>query len=69
MPKKLQLETQETHYRVELDSSEYDFFEVVQALEGKITVKFNEGRWRSVEETIDVFEEMLAILKDWKNNK
>ncbi len=59
----MKIEKAETTYRVELNASEYDFLEVVQDMEGRITAKFLETRWRTIPETISMFEEIIAALK------
>ena len=59
----MELIKSETTYRASLKASEYDFLEVVQAVDGRITVKFLDTRWRSTEETIAVFQEIIAELK------
>lgn len=61
--KKLKLEKQETTYYAVLDVSKYDHLEVVEDIEGRITIAFNDKRWRTVEDTIKVLEEIIQILK------
>jgi len=55
-----------TTYHVELKTSEYDFAEVVKDEDGRITVKFLEGRWREIDETIEMFKEIIENLKKLK---
>lgn len=61
--KKLQIQKAETTYRIDLDVSSYDFLEVVQALDKRITIKFLDTRWRTVEDTIELLEEIIGQLK------
>lgn len=61
--KKLQIQKAETTYRIDLGVSSYDFLEVVQALDKRITIKFLETRWRTVEDTIELLEEIIGQLK------
>lgn len=64
MKKKLKLIKHETVYRVELDVSQYDYLEVTQAQDGRITIKFLEQRWRTPNETIQMLEEICSLLKN-----
>jgi len=50
----------ETHYHHDLSMTEYDFLDVVEDTEGRITVKFLDTRWRTKAETIAVFKEIIA---------
>ena len=59
----MKIEKVETTYHMQLKASEYDFLEVVQDMEGRITVKFLDTRWRTVKETIALFEEIAKNLK------
>lgn len=59
----MEIEKVETTYRVQLNASEYDFLEVVQDEEGRITIKFLDTRWRTVEETIKMLAEISENLK------
>lgn len=63
MTKRLRVEKSETHYRVELDASEYDFLEVVMAQDERITIKFLDTRWRTVEETTSMLREIIEALE------
>ena len=42
-----------------LKASEYDFLEVEQDIEGRITCKFLDTRWRTKEETIAHIKEAI----------
>lgn len=64
MKKKLKLIKHETVYRVELDISQYDYLEVTQAQDGRITVKFLEQRWRTPIETILLLKEICSLLEN-----
>ena len=59
----MKIEKVETTYHMQLKASEYDFLEVVQDREGSITLKFLDTRWRTVKETIALFEEIAKNLK------
>lgn len=59
----MKIEKVETTYRVQLNASEYDFLEVVEDMDKRITVKFLDARWRTKEESISMFEEIVAVLK------
>ena len=61
--KKLEMEKAETHYRVQLDASRYDYLEVIVDENEQITIKFLDTRWRTPQETIDMLEEVVAMLK------
>ncbi len=63
--KKLGIEKSETHYRVGLDVSDYDFLEVIQDdLDKRITIKFLDTRWRTTKQTIKMLEEVIDVLKN-----
>lgn len=64
--KKLKIEKSETHYRVQLDVSNYDFLEVVQGLDKRITIRFLDSRWRSVDETVEMLKEIIESLSSLK---
>jgi len=54
----------ETHYTAQLNASGYEFFDVVVNEEsGQIKIKFFEERWRTPKETMDVLQEMSAIIR------
>ena len=57
------IEKIETTYNIRLNASEYDFLEVVQDQSGRITIKFLDTRWRTIEETIEMLEEIIENLK------
>ena len=63
----MKIEKAETTYRASLDVSEYDYLEVVQALDGRITIKFLDQRWRTVPDTIKMLEEIITELKTLHN--
>lgn len=62
MMKKLEFEMSESKYRCCLDLSEYDYLEVTQAEDGRILVKFQDIRWRSIEDTQKLFREIADTL-------
>lgn len=54
----------ETHYHVDLSTSEYDPLDIVQsAYDNRITIKMNEGRWRTKAETIAVLQEIIKEIR------
>lgn len=59
------MEKTETHYTytAKLRQSEYDDLDVVMAEDGRITMKFNDSRWRTVEDSISILEEMISQIK------
>ncbi len=59
----MKLQKSETTYRAQLKASEYDYVEAVINEHGRMTVKFLDTRWRSKEETIAVFKEIIAALE------
>lgn len=59
----MKLNKVETTYHAQLKASEYDFLEVVRNEHGQMTVKFLDTRWRSKEETIALFKEIIAELE------
>lgn len=59
----MKIEKKETTYWAQLNASEYDFLEVVEDMDKRITIKFLDTRWRTKEETISVFEEIIKALK------
>ena len=56
------IEKTETRYHMQLESSGYDFVDIVVDTAGRITVKFLDTRWRTPEETIAVFKEIIAAI-------
>ena len=58
----MKIEKTETHYQVQLKASEYDFLEVVADMQGRITIKFLETRWRTPNETINMLKEIIGAL-------
>lgn len=57
----------ETIYHAELKTSEYDFVEVTKSEEdGRIQVRFLDSRWRSINETIEMFEDLVKNLRTLK---
>jgi len=59
----MKIEKVETTYRAELNASEYDYLEVVRDESNRITVKFLDTRWRTITETVAVFQEIIDALK------
>lgn len=59
------MERVETHYTytAKLKQSKYDDLDVVMAENGRMTMKFNDTRWRTVEDSISLLEEMISQLK------
>ena len=53
-----------TKYWAQLKASDYDTLEVEEDLEGRITIKFLETRWRTKKETIDMLNELIDLLRD-----
>ncbi len=55
----------ETKYVEQLKASDYDFLEVVRSEDGygRITIKFMETRWRTVDETVSMLQEVIEKLK------
>jgi len=64
----MKLEKQESVYRASLDVSEYDYLEVTQAGDMRITIKFLDTRWRTVPETIRMLEAIIRELKTLPTN-
>lgn len=58
----------QTNYVTELkNSSEYDFFDIHKNEEsGQIRISFLESRWRTIDETVAVLQEMIDTLKKAK---
>jgi hypothetical protein len=56
-----------------MEVSEYDFLEVIMSEDpidrGRIKIKFLDGRWRTQEETITMFEEVIKLIKGLKVSK
>jgi hypothetical protein len=52
-----------TKYWVQMKASGYDSLEVEEDLEGRITIKFLDSRWRTKEETIAMLEEVISLIK------
>lgn len=65
----MKIEKIETKYSAQLKSSAYDFLEVVQDMDGRITIKFLDTRWRTVEETILLLKEIAEHLATLPDNK
>ena len=65
----MKIEKVETTYRVQLEASEYDYLEVVQDSDKRITIKFLDTRWRSIEETIKMLAKIIDQLKTLIPNK
>ncbi len=61
--KTLRIIEQSKVYHMELDASEYDFLEVVEGENRRITIKFLDTRWRTIPETVSMLEEIIAALK------
>lgn len=59
----MDIEKVETTYHAQLKASDYDTLEVVQDMDKRITVKFLDTRWRTIPETIALFQEIIAALK------
>lgn len=51
-----------TTYNISLKASPYDFLEVVQGTDGRITIKFLDTRWRTRAETIAMLKEVIEHL-------
>ena len=52
-----------TKYSAQLKASEYDFLEVEEDEEGRITCKFLDTRWRTKKETVAVLKEVIAQIE------
>jgi len=59
----MKIEKAETTYRIQLKASEYDYLEVVEDMNKRITIKFLDTRWRTVKETTKMLEEIIEQLK------
>ena len=59
----MKIEKIETTYHVQLEASDYDFLEVVQSEDKRITIKFLDTRWRTIPQTISILEEIIENLK------
>lgn len=62
----MKIEKIETHYRVNLNVSEYDFLEIISNTQGRITIKFLESRWRTPKETIKLLKEIINTIEQNK---
>lgn len=62
----LKIEKTETTYQMQLHASEYDFLEVVEDIDKRITIKFLDSRWRTKEKTISMLQEIIEALKSLK---
>jgi hypothetical protein len=59
----MKFEKSHTTYTAQLKASEYDFLKVVQDNDKRITIKFLDTRWRTIPETIAVFQKIIKELK------
>jgi len=59
------MERTETHYfyLAKLKQSDYDQLDVVVAEDGRMTMKFNDARWRTKEDSISLLFEMIEQIK------
>ena len=64
----MKFEKSHTTYTANIKTSEYDFLEVVQDEDKRITVKFLDSRWRTIDETITVFQEIIKELKTFNHS-
>lgn len=62
--KKGKLEKTETHYHALLKASEYDFLDLIESPDGRITIKILDSRWRTKKETITLLEEIIDLIKE-----
>ena len=61
----------ESRYHAEVKNcSDYDFMEVIVSEEeidkGRMKIKFLDERWRTKDETVNVLEEMIKLVKALK---
>jgi hypothetical protein len=55
----------EIHYHQDLRNiSEYDYCDVVEDEGGRIKIKFQEERWRTIEETVKMLDEMKRVISE-----
>lgn len=64
---KLKIEKAEKVYRCNLAVSDYDYLEIAQAPDNRITVKFLDTRWRTPNETKKLFLEIAETLNSLPN--
>ena len=62
----MKIQKVETTYHVNLNVSDYDSLEVIQATDSRITIKFLEQRWRTIDETVKMLKEVIKNLKTLK---